>query len=125
VHVCHHTHGLALACVCCVLRRWTAEALHKYMKSTRSEAPYLPSNVQYVANNNALASKEDVSVWLCVCVSVWAMRGSGAAGLKLETGPRRLCSPNTQCAPATGHMRTSPRISVCCLLLHAGAAHCV
>jgi hypothetical protein len=32
------------------------------MKSTRSEAPYLPSNIQYIANNNALDSKEDVSV---------------------------------------------------------------
>lgn len=31
------------------------------MKSTRSEAPYLPSNIQYIANNNALDSKEDVS----------------------------------------------------------------
>jgi hypothetical protein len=31
------------------------------MKSTRSEAPYLPSNVQYIANNNALDSKDDVS----------------------------------------------------------------
>ncbi len=41
--------------------RWTAEALQKYMKSTRSEAPYLPSNIQYIANNNALDSKEDVS----------------------------------------------------------------
>jgi hypothetical protein len=31
------------------------------MKSARSEAPYLPSNIQYIANNNALDSKEDVS----------------------------------------------------------------
>lgn len=46
---------LLLAC------RWTAEALQKYMKSTRSEAPYLPSNIEYIANNNALAGKEDVS----------------------------------------------------------------
>lgn len=44
-------------CVC----RWTAEALQKYMKSTRSEAPYLPCNIQYIANNNALECKEDVS----------------------------------------------------------------
>jgi len=32
------------------------------MKSTRSEAPYLPSNIEYIAKNNALAGKEDVSV---------------------------------------------------------------
>lgn len=44
-----------------LLLRWTAEALQKYMKSTRSEAPYLPSNVQYIANNNALDGKDDVS----------------------------------------------------------------
>jgi ABC-type multidrug transport system permease subunit len=31
------------------------------MKSTRSEAPYLPSNIEYIANNNALEGKEDVS----------------------------------------------------------------
>lgn len=40
--------------------RWTAEALQKYMKSARAEAPYLPSNIQYIANNNGLESKEDV-----------------------------------------------------------------
>jgi len=40
--------------------RWTHEALDKYMRSARSEAPYLPSNVQYIANNNGLPGKEDV-----------------------------------------------------------------
>jgi urea carboxylase len=40
--------------------RWTHEALDKYAKSVRAEAPYLPSNVEYVAANNGLASKEDV-----------------------------------------------------------------
>lgn len=44
-----------------MLGRWTAEALQKYMKSARSEAPYLPSNIQYMANNNGLDSKDDVS----------------------------------------------------------------
>jgi hypothetical protein len=32
------------------------------MKSARSEAPYLPSNIQYIANNNGLEDREDVSV---------------------------------------------------------------
>lgn len=31
------------------------------MKSVRPEAPYLPNNVQYIANNNGLESKDDVS----------------------------------------------------------------
>lgn len=41
--------------------RWTHEALAKYAKSVRPEAPYLPSNIQYIANNNGLKDKEDVS----------------------------------------------------------------
>ena len=40
--------------------RWTHEALDKYARSARSEAPYLPSNIQYIANNNGLEGKEDV-----------------------------------------------------------------
>lgn len=40
--------------------KWTAEAIVKYMKSVRSEAPYLPSNVDYMAKNNGLDSKEQV-----------------------------------------------------------------
>lgn len=34
--------------------RWTHEALAKYTKSFRSEAPYLPSNIDYIAANNGL-----------------------------------------------------------------------
>jgi urea carboxylase len=41
--------------------KWVADALDKYMKSTRAEAPYLPNNVDYIAANNALTSREDVS----------------------------------------------------------------
>jgi allophanate hydrolase subunit 1 len=40
--------------------RWTHEALERYAKSARPEAPYLPSNIQYIANNNGLEGKEDV-----------------------------------------------------------------
>ena len=32
----------------------------RYMKSTRDDAPYLPSNVDFVAANNGLSSAEDV-----------------------------------------------------------------
>lgn len=35
--------------------RWNKEALHRYMASTRDKAVYLPSNVEYLANNNGLA----------------------------------------------------------------------
>lgn len=35
--------------------------MEKYAKSLRPEAPYLPNNVDYVAKNNGLSSKEDVS----------------------------------------------------------------
>ena len=32
--------------------RWTHEAIAKYMRSSRAHAPYLPSNVDFVALNN-------------------------------------------------------------------------
>ncbi len=32
--------------------RWTHEAIAKYMRSSRAHAPYLPSNVDFVAANN-------------------------------------------------------------------------
>jgi urea carboxylase len=34
--------------------RWTREAIAKYTRSVRPEAPYLPSNIEYVAANNGL-----------------------------------------------------------------------
>ena len=39
--------------------RWSREALERYMKSIRSDAVYLPSNVEYLARNNGLAGAED------------------------------------------------------------------
>ncbi len=32
--------------------KWTHDAIAKYMKSVRRDAPYLPSNVDFVAANN-------------------------------------------------------------------------
>lgn len=32
--------------------KWTREAIGRYMRSGRAEAPYLPSNVEFVAKNN-------------------------------------------------------------------------
>eukprot|EP00884_Botryococcus_braunii_P008296 jgi/Botrbrau1/17468/Bobra.0054s0055.1 len=34
--------------------KWTQGAIDKYMKSVRSEAPYLPSNIDFIALNNGL-----------------------------------------------------------------------
>lgn len=34
--------------------KWTQGAINKYMKSVRSEAPYLPSNIDFIAANNGL-----------------------------------------------------------------------
>ena len=37
--------------------KWTHDAIAKYMKSVRKDAPYVPSNVDFVAaNNGALMS---------------------------------------------------------------------
>ena len=40
--------------------RWNNQAVQKYMRSVRPEAPYLPSNVDFIAANNGLQSAEDV-----------------------------------------------------------------
>ncbi|KAI0739997.1 urea carboxylase [Daedaleopsis nitida] len=39
--------------------RWCREALARYARSVRSEAVYLPSNVEYLARNNGLGSGAD------------------------------------------------------------------
>lgn len=39
--------------------RWSHDAISKYMKSIRPEAPYLPSNIEYIANNNGLTGGKD------------------------------------------------------------------
>lgn len=36
--------------------RWCREALTRYARSVRAEAAYLPSNIEYLARNNGLAS---------------------------------------------------------------------
>merc|ERR1719493_552258 len=35
-------------------------AIEKYMKSIRPEAPYLPSNIEYIAQNNGLSGTDEV-----------------------------------------------------------------
>ncbi|KAL3134817.1 hypothetical protein ABBQ32_007791 [Trebouxia sp. C0010 RCD-2024] len=45
--------------------RWTHGAIQKYMRSVRSEGPYLPSNVDFLAANNGLTGgAEDVRRFL-------------------------------------------------------------
>lgn len=39
--------------------RWCREALQRYMQSTRDKAVYLPSNIQYLADNNGLGTPEE------------------------------------------------------------------
>ena len=39
--------------------KWTHEAISKYMRSSRRDAPYLPSNVDFVAKNNGEPSLTD------------------------------------------------------------------
>lgn len=49
--------------------KWVADALEKYTKGVRQDAPYLPNNVDYIAANNALTSREDVSAYNGSCTS--------------------------------------------------------
>ena len=41
--------------------RWTKDAILRYSKSVRSEAPYLPSNIQFVAENNGIKGGDAIS----------------------------------------------------------------
>ncbi|ESK90672.1 urea carboxylase [Moniliophthora roreri MCA 2997] len=38
---------------------WSRDAIARYMKATRSKAVYLPSNIEYLANNNGLDSAQE------------------------------------------------------------------
>jgi hypothetical protein len=38
---------------------WSKEATERYMRSIREKAVYLPSNVEYIANNNGLGGKNE------------------------------------------------------------------
>ena len=42
--------------------KWTHKAISKYMRSSRRDAPYLPSNVDFVAKNNGEPSLPDLPV---------------------------------------------------------------
>lgn len=44
--------------------RWTKEAVERYMRSARSEAPYLPDNMDFIARANGLSGVEEVIRYL-------------------------------------------------------------
>lgn len=46
--------------------KWNREALQRYMRSTRDKAVYLPSNIQYLADNNGLSGGEEEALRLLV-----------------------------------------------------------
>jgi urea carboxylase len=43
--------------------RWTRDAVRAYMESVRSEAPYLPDNMEFVARCNGLSGPDDVAYY--------------------------------------------------------------
>ena len=64
--------------------RWTHEALAKYAKSTRPEAPYLPSNIQ---------------VRIVIILSLLAMFLKPWTSMRAPRAPRRPTCPSTsRCA---------------------------
>ena len=85
--------------------RWTHEALDKYMRSARSEAPYLPSNVQYIANNNGLPGKEDVSAAFCSAAAAVDLLTCYVKGLHLVKCTS--CIASLLCVPIA-RFRTLP-----------------
>eukprot|EP01025_Chloroclados_australasicus_P016511 TRINITY_DN1830_c0_g1_i6.p1 TRINITY_DN1830_c0_g1~~TRINITY_DN1830_c0_g1_i6.p1 ORF type:complete len:1188 (-),score=148.95 TRINITY_DN1830_c0_g1_i6:1676-5239(-) len=40
--------------------QWTKDAITKYMKSVRPEAPYLPDNIEYMAANNGIKARNPI-----------------------------------------------------------------
>ena len=75
---------------------WNREAIHKYMKTIREKAVYLPSNVEYLARNNGLKGSEHAlkklvsSDW--VSISPHA-RGSLSSTVLLVARNRRRILP--------------------------------
>lgn len=67
--------------------RWTHDAISRYMRSVRSEAPYLPSNVKFIAANNGgsvVASPLQLDRWEINTRSSYGVR---AAGLSKGVAP--------------------------------------
>lgn len=73
--------------------RWTNEAVGRYMRSVRSEAPYLPSNVKFIAANNGEGGRRNGA---CMLGSPCA--GPAAAGASARDPPP--CRPRPLTPPA-------------------------
>lgn len=74
--------------------RWTHDAISRYMRSVRSEAPYLPSNVKFIAANNGGPTASGVPL-------------TGLAGGKsccwsasTDTTPCASPAPSASCGPS-------------------------
>jgi allophanate hydrolase subunit 1 len=61
---------------------WTREAIGRYMRSGRAEAPYLPSNVEFVAKNNGGWGRVGVG-------GAWQVRDTGRGDAAVHQCP--LC----------------------------------
>lgn len=57
--------------------RWTHEAIAKYTRSVRAEAPYLPSNVEFIAKNNGLKGDPIAAVRDVVMAASYMVMGLG------------------------------------------------
>ena len=58
--------------------RWTNDAIKRYSKSVRSEAPYLPSNVEFIARNNGIDGNNPIqAVRDIVCSASYMVLGLG------------------------------------------------
>ncbi|KDQ58291.1 hypothetical protein JAAARDRAFT_193705 [Jaapia argillacea MUCL 33604] len=56
--------------------RWNREAVQRYMRSIRDKAVYLPSNIEYLANNNGLDGGAEEALKLLIS-SDWLVFGVG------------------------------------------------
>jgi urea carboxylase len=57
--------------------RWTLEAIAKYTRSVRAEAPYLPSNVEFVAKGNGLEGDPIAAVRDVITAASYMVLGLG------------------------------------------------
>ena len=70
--------------------RWTHEAIAKYMRSSRAHAPYLPSNVDFVAANNGARPLQSIPY---MSVQAGYVHHGWHAWTAVCPAPPRLCRP--------------------------------
>ena len=58
--------------------RWCNEAVEQYMKTIRSKACYLPSNIKFIANNNGINGENDIEQVSNILIEAkWLVIGIG------------------------------------------------